>query len=330
MKLMRKRNKGITLISVILAVIVILIIIGTITYSSRSSFQMKKLENLYSDIDSLNDSMSIYYVKNSQLPVYYSSYNVDGSKADAYQVFTIKNEEITEGTYYLNFKEENREPGKTYSDFVNYAIIDMSKIGGYGSALNLNNVNNVPEGIENGEFGKLSTDKDALYQAIEDGIFVVNLYTHKVYYTKGISVQGSNYYTKDDNGKDVPNFKKVEEPSIEDSVLSEAEKPKFEGITVRFLANGGSGAPSELHIEMDEASSHKNLLYHINKSVGGYPSKTGMLFTGWDRTSSAQNPEYKYDKPTGLYTKTRNRYRSFYLCKRISYRFVCYLENKYS
>ena len=75
----KKSSKGITLISMILAVIVLMIIIGTISYSSRSSFQTRSLQNLYTDIDGINDAISVYYMKNKLLPIYMSNYDYNSN-----------------------------------------------------------------------------------------------------------------------------------------------------------------------------------------------------------------------------------------------------------
>ena len=118
--LMMKNNnkqKGITLISMIIAIIVIFIILGSITYSSISSFQMKNLESLYSDLDSISDSVSLYWIKNKSLPVYYSNYDFNGDPQE-YDYFTIEN--IDDGTgNYLKFTEDNRN-----EKYISYGIIN--------------------------------------------------------------------------------------------------------------------------------------------------------------------------------------------------------------
>lgn len=142
-----KSNKGITLISMILAVIVIFIILGTISFSSKSSFQVRNLQNLFSDIEALNEEVSVYYIKNGILPVYNSYYDFDGNSQE-YQAFSIKNSYLeSNNTYYLNFCEANRTSNIS-DNLITYGILDISKLNG----LTLNQKNNIPKEITSGKF----------------------------------------------------------------------------------------------------------------------------------------------------------------------------------
>ena len=66
---MIKKNKGITLISLSIAVIILLIITGMILYSAKDSIDIKNLTNMQNDIANLRDKVSLYYLKYGNIPV---------------------------------------------------------------------------------------------------------------------------------------------------------------------------------------------------------------------------------------------------------------------
>lgn len=295
-----KSKKGITLISMILTVIVLMIILGAIVYSSNSSFQMKKIESLYSDIDSLKDAISVYYVKNGTLPVYYSEYDIYGQKVGYKEIELSNADENT----YLNI------PKNDYDNLNSYYIVDITKLNN----ISLNNKNNIPEGIETGKYSPNLTEymelpemekaqnKPELFKAIDKGMFIVNSKTHIVYYTKGITSDGVTYYTKNEEYSKIPTFSKTDKSSIEDQILDENKDVEIDSkdiITIVFYANGGVEAPSNLVKDRNpQNESEDSLLYNLsggNAHIGcGEPVKTGSKFLGWSTNASALKPEFVY------------------------------------
>lgn len=65
-----KNNKGITMITLIITIILILIIGGTMAYFSTSSLGVQKLTNMYGDIEQIQSQVDSYYIKNNRLPIY--------------------------------------------------------------------------------------------------------------------------------------------------------------------------------------------------------------------------------------------------------------------
>lgn len=295
-------KKGITLISMVLTVIVLLIIVGTISYSSRSSFETKRLQDLYSDIDTLYDAVSIYYVKNKTLPVYYSNKTIAGSKVE-YQP--------------ISFSEKN--------DKYTYYIIDITKLNN----IVLNNKNNVPTEkkidkttgkekiislFDSGTYSeKIITEKlddgteikkSDFDEALAEGMFVVNSSTHAVYYTKGIMVDGVKYYTKNEQFSKIPTFGKIDKNNIEDDILSndddEAEY-NDENVMIVFYANGGTDAPNNMTVSRGNVNKPADSLEEklnggIDGVVASIPNKNGMKFSGWSTSKEAgSQPLYKYD-----------------------------------
>lgn len=66
---MIRKNRGITLISLSIAVIILLIITAMIVYSAKDSMYIKNLTNMQNDIANLRDKVSLYYLKYGNIPV---------------------------------------------------------------------------------------------------------------------------------------------------------------------------------------------------------------------------------------------------------------------
>ena len=65
---MIKNNKGITVISLSIAVIIILIVTGMLVYSAKDSVYVKNLTSMQNDISNLRDKISLYYSQYGALP----------------------------------------------------------------------------------------------------------------------------------------------------------------------------------------------------------------------------------------------------------------------
>ena len=65
---MIKNDKGITLISLSIAVIIILTITGMILYSAKDNIYIKNLTNMQNDIANLRDKISLYYSEYGEIP----------------------------------------------------------------------------------------------------------------------------------------------------------------------------------------------------------------------------------------------------------------------
>lgn len=69
-----KEQKGITLITLIITVVLLIIITATIAINSHTSLELSNLTKLENDIQALNDRIATYYVKNGTLPVTSDTY----------------------------------------------------------------------------------------------------------------------------------------------------------------------------------------------------------------------------------------------------------------
>jgi len=178
-----KNNKGITFISLILTVIVILIITSALIFNTENQIQMRKIQNLSNDIEMLNAKVDEYYLKYGELPKlcdYTSSEYINfKSKNDFIQSLeTIRKEQNA----ILN-NEINKNDGDEY------IVIDLEKLGnltltyGYDSEYMYLKKMDEPKVVES------NGDK------IENEIFVINTKTHQIYFPHGIFADNVMYYT---------------------------------------------------------------------------------------------------------------------------------------
>lgn len=73
---MLKSNKGISLITAVMTVLLIIIILTTISYTAINNVKMKKINGFYSDLRMITDKVQVYYAEHGKLPVKNVSYIV--------------------------------------------------------------------------------------------------------------------------------------------------------------------------------------------------------------------------------------------------------------
>lgn len=66
---MTKNNKGITMITLIVTILVISIIAGVTIYQSVENIKARKIDLLYADLELLEDKVNTYYLNNGGLPI---------------------------------------------------------------------------------------------------------------------------------------------------------------------------------------------------------------------------------------------------------------------
>ena len=160
-----KNNKGITLVSLIITIVVMVIISSVTLYTSMDRFEINNLEKLYNDLTLLSDKVSNYYLKYNGLPVLRNSEN-----------------QIIKYNILLEFEKNQNDEG-------NYYILDLEAMGGVSL--------NYGEGVT--EILKISEDME-VFETPEDpekfkDIFIINETTHQIYYVKGAESDGVIYHT---------------------------------------------------------------------------------------------------------------------------------------
>lgn len=157
-----KNQKGITLMTEVITIVIFMLILGTITYSSMASLQVRALNNMYADILTIQERAANYYLKYGVAPVTTASVTVtapveqinpNDAENEYYKIdfnkllnLSLNNEQTEENYYYMNAKtltvyyskgvtidnlnsEEN--PNETYytmpSNYSDVAKIEVAK-----------------------------------------------------------------------------------------------------------------------------------------------------------------------------------------------------------
>ena len=63
-----KNNKGINMITLSIAVIILVIITSVLVYNAKDGTKIKALNNMYNDIEQLNNKVSSYYIEHGTIP----------------------------------------------------------------------------------------------------------------------------------------------------------------------------------------------------------------------------------------------------------------------
>ncbi|MBR3003127.1 MAG: hypothetical protein IKF38_06205 [Clostridia bacterium] len=169
-----KNNKGVTLVVLTITIIVLMIITSVVIYNAKAQLAIKYLNNLYSDINSLETKIATYYLEFGTLPVYENREFV-ATKNDLKSVFQSHG--------------GNENTPLNVNDSGKYYVIDLTKLdnltlnygkgyNAWGSGLSTNSNNNVD-------------------------VYIINEVTHQIYYPNGISLEGIRYFSKDIDEKQI-------------------------------------------------------------------------------------------------------------------------------
>ena len=236
-----KNNKGITMISLVITIIVLLILSSIVIYNSKYQLRMKYLDNLYADIESINSKVADYYLKNDSLPIFENAY--------------LNTKEDLE--HMLSTNSNNQEElGINVNDEGKYYVINLSKLDN----LTLN------YGIDYKNWTDTSTKAD-----FQD-LYIINEVTHQIYYPYGIKMGDEYFFSRNaDENEIIPiELEEIEENwnviinDISQNQSQDNEKLSFvanitiEGLLNNYNINSLEYAWTEEDIELEESS---NLVY---------------------------------------------------------------------
>ena len=161
-----KNNKGITMISLVITIIVLIIVTSITIYNGTAQLGIKRVNSLYADIDSISTKVAEYYLKNEKLPVFENEYidSIDSQN---------KLEKI--------FKENGATTNITNAnDKGAYYVIDLTKLDN----LTLN------YGDDYKEWTNTSTSEDL------QNIYIINSVTHQIYFPHGVRLRDEYYFAR--------------------------------------------------------------------------------------------------------------------------------------
>lgn len=126
-----KNNKGITMLALAIAIIVMSIISTTLIYNISTGANVRALNNMYNDIQLLKDRIDIYYSRYGKLPVISTAYtdtaNLEGLNVndnDVYYVIDLEALDNITLTYGKSYKKYKSTPSVLYSDL--YVVNEQS------------------------------------------------------------------------------------------------------------------------------------------------------------------------------------------------------------
>lgn len=163
---MQKNDKGISLTTAVITVMVVIIILTTLSYSAINNIKIKKLNQLYSDIRQLNDKVAVYYLKTGSLPI---------DSSQSYEISTTNTEDEIE------------------SMPIKFVLKDSTLVNSE-SLINPNDYE-VDGTNYKAQYYQLDTsllDNVSLNNA---GSFIINSQSHAIYYLDGVVVDGKEYHT---------------------------------------------------------------------------------------------------------------------------------------
>ena len=211
-----KNQKGISLISLSIAVIVILAIAGTVLYNVRTNLGIQKVKSMQADIENLMGKVTNYYLQYGELPVL----NVY-SGGEKQNTLISKNSEVISDLV-------SDASSVNYLDIGDYYVIDLSA---------MENIT-LTYGQDYETLKSLSADK---IRTLNDGeltdVYIINSVSHNIFYVAGIKYEGKTYYTKYQEEE----IDKIGVSNIEIDLDNMVEKN--EGGNVRYIIYEGERAP---------------------------------------------------------------------------------------
>lgn len=165
MKQQLKQEKGVTLVALGIAIIVLVILTNLILYNTNDSMYIKRLESLTNDLQNLRDKVSDFYNQYGKIPATVEYTNVDQLR----NVLSTKN-----------------DTGKFY-------VIDLQAIPNvtlnYGK--DYEQIKQIQE--------KASQNNTSINQAEVNGytdLYIINENSHHIFYVKGVEIKEKDAQTK--------------------------------------------------------------------------------------------------------------------------------------
>lgn len=150
-----KRCKGISMISLTVAVCILLILSSMLIYNAESGIKIKKLEMMKRDIELLDGKINSYYAKYDDIPV-----GIEYTNTSLLDKIKLSGQ----------IEQEDNDI---------YYVIDLNKLDGI--TLNYGK-----------EFSNINSEADI---ANNDDIYIINEQSHSIYYVRGIEMDNAWYYT---------------------------------------------------------------------------------------------------------------------------------------
>lgn len=153
-----KKERGVTLISLTIAVVILIILADVVVYNISDSLKGTNLKEMQNDIDNLKDKISSYYNQNGKIPAKIQYTNIEHLK----QAGVISDK----------------------VDIGNFLVIDLSAIENL--TLNKGEDYEKIKSLENPNTEKVNEYTD---------LYIINEISHNIFYVAGVTMNDKIYYT---------------------------------------------------------------------------------------------------------------------------------------
>ncbi len=287
MKNLIRKNEGVSLISLSITLVIMILIIGTVTFNVGRIGESQKVDSLYNGLTLLSEKVNLYYIKYGKLPikqVYSDPLNLpegtinpnDGGEYYVLDISALDN--------VSNVDEDNVYIINENSHTI-YAL--------QGEDIGDETVNRLPE-----EYAKISDEIKLSYElkAIEDRIIIYANIEEAIEGLKSVKFDSNEEKSYEPNTKFASEiFEALDSGKHHIRVVANDNRVKeFEiniiGYTVTYNTNGGTG-------EMNDTSFISGIGKRLEENVY---TRTGYTFSNWNTESdgtgrSFNNTEYVKD-----------------------------------
>lgn len=163
MKNFIKSEKGVSLVSLAVAVMVLMILTGIILYNAKSNIKISKVKAMEADVENLTDKVASYYAQYGMIPA--------NTSIEYTNLMELRNAKIISSA---------TDTGKFY-------VIDLSAM----ENITLNYGQDY-EKIRNGS----ATTPEQINQLRD--LYIINETSHNIFYVAGITMDNYTYYTNYD------------------------------------------------------------------------------------------------------------------------------------
>ena len=264
-----KNQKGVTLITLMVTVVILLIVSNIVIYSIKDNLGIEKLKYMQNDIENLNDKVSAYYKQYGALPIKIKYTNITNISNAG-----LISDKIDKGDFYVLDLSALENLTLTYGE-------DYKKI-----------VHKTTEEITEEEINNL---KD---------IYIINETSHNIFYVKGVKLNDEVFYTnftKENVDKEQADLRYIDNIKIPEGYLY-IEGTKASGIRIKNASdetktykwtevnNKITEIPSDITINTNE---NEKFINSVNAYNGYYKSENdnSVVYLPLDEKWSEQ-----YDK----------------------------------
>ena len=239
-----KNQKGVNLVSLSVAVIVIIAIAGTVLYNVRTNLAVQRLKAMQADIENLRGKVANYYLQYGALPILKQQEIEDSILSE--NVKTIENGNIENG---------NIETGKYY-------VIDLSAMENitltYGE-----------------DYENLKDKSEEIIKTLDNGtltdVYIINSVSHNIFYVHGITYEGKKYYTQ---------YQDEEKNKVGDSNLDIDINVEKRNNKVLLKINKGEKAPENRNALYKDTNNNEAIIpagFTVSDVEGESTIKTGLV-----------------------------------------------------